>query len=130
MTIDHTHRDQLYRSAVRALGQEEADTLMASLPPADWTDLARTSDLDGRFLFTNTEMDRRFNETNTDMERQFTGFEQRMTLRFEKTEAQLATLGHEIRGDFEGVLRKQTQWVFGAVVLLAVTMILATLVGG
>ena len=46
MTTDFRNRDQLYRSAVEALGEEEADTLMASLPPMDWSEIATKSDLD------------------------------------------------------------------------------------
>ena len=49
MTVDYANRDQLYRSAVEALGREEADTLMASLPPMDWSEIATKSDLDDRF---------------------------------------------------------------------------------
>ena len=45
MTIDYRNRDQLYRSAVEVLGREEADTLMASLPPMDWSEMATKSDL-------------------------------------------------------------------------------------
>jgi len=49
MTVDYANRDQLYRTAVEALGREEADTLMASLPPMDWSEIATKSDLDDRF---------------------------------------------------------------------------------
>ena len=49
MTVDDASRDQLYRSAVEALGREEADTLMASLPPMDWSEIATKSDIDDRF---------------------------------------------------------------------------------
>jgi len=49
MTVDDASRDQLYRSAVEALGREEADTSMASLPPMDWSEIATKSDLDDRF---------------------------------------------------------------------------------
>ena len=45
MTTDFRNRDQLYRSAVEALGEEEADTLMASLPPMDWSEIATKTDL-------------------------------------------------------------------------------------
>ncbi len=43
MTVDYRNRDQLYRSAVEVLGREEADTLMASLPPMDWSEIATKS---------------------------------------------------------------------------------------
>jgi hypothetical protein len=43
--MTYADRDQLYRSAVEALGPEEAETLMSSLPPMDWTEIATKSDL-------------------------------------------------------------------------------------
>ena len=46
MAVDYRNRD---RSAVEVLGREEADTLMASLPPMDWSQLATKDDLDTRF---------------------------------------------------------------------------------
>ena len=88
--MTYANRDQLYRSAVEALGQEEAETLMSSLPPMDWTEIATKSDL-----------------------RELEG---RLELRFESLENRMVAT-------FESALRKQTQWVFGSVVVLAVTMI-------
>ena len=85
MTVDYRNRDQLYRSAVEALGREEADTLMASLPPMDWSEMATKSDLRELELRLSSHMDQ--------------------------------------------ALRQQTQWVFGTVLLLAVTMIVAIVVG-
>jgi hypothetical protein len=85
MTTDFAKRDQLYRSAVEVLGEEEADTLMSSLPPVDWTEVATKSDLDDRF------------ET----------FELRLMAHVDRS------------------IRQQTQWVFSAVLLQAVAMILA-----
>jgi hypothetical protein len=45
MTIDDAARLRLYESARRTLGPEEADTLMASLPPSHWDRLATKDDL-------------------------------------------------------------------------------------
>lgn len=81
--MTYANRDQLYRSAVEALGPEEAETLMSSPPPMDWTEIATKSDL-------------------------------------RELESRLIAL-------FESALRKQTQWVFGAMVVLAVTMIAGVL---
>jgi hypothetical protein len=47
--MTYADRDQLYRSAVEALGQEEADTLMSSLPPMDWDEIVTKSYLNDRF---------------------------------------------------------------------------------
>ena len=82
--MTYADRDQLYRSAVEALGPEEAETLMSSLPPMDWTEIATKDYVDQR----------------------------------------LETTEHRLMAHFDRALRLQTQWVFGAVVVLAVTMIL------
>lgn len=58
MTVDYRNRDQLYRSAVEVLGREEADTLMASLPPMDWSEMATKSDLREFELRLSSHMDR------------------------------------------------------------------------
>ncbi len=83
MTTDFRNRDQLYRSAVEALGEEEAETLMASLPPMDWSEIATRSDV--------------------------------RELKLELTTA------------LENGLRKQTQWVFGAVVVQTTALFVAVL---
>jgi len=97
VTVDYRNRDQLYRSAVEALGREEADTLMASLPPMDWSEMATKSDLDR--------------------------LGQRLDLRFEKIDAQLVSLGYEMRGDFESALRRHTQWLVGGLGAMALSML-------
>ena len=84
--MTYADRDQLYRSAVEALGPEEAETLMSSLPPMDWTEIATKSDL--------------------------------------------RELEHRLTAHFDRSLRVQTQWVFSAVVVLAVTMIIGIVVTG
>lgn len=85
MTVDHASRDQLYRSAVEALGREEAETLMAPLPPVDWSELATKHDLE--------------------------------------------VMEHRLLSHVDRALRLQTQWVFGAVVLLALSLVVAAIVG-
>ncbi len=87
LTVEYANRDQLYRSAVEVLGREEADTLMASLPPVDWSDVVTKPYLDQR----------------------------------------LDAMKHELTATFEAALRKQTQWVFGAVVLQTTALLIAVL---
>ena len=74
---------------------------MASLQPADRTDLTRTS-----------EMDRRFTEA-----------ELRMDLRFERMDAQFEALEHKLTASFESAFGKQTKWVVGGMGALAVSML-------
>ena len=96
MTVDYRNRDQLYRSAVEVLGREEADTLMASLPPMDWSEIATKSDL-------------------AVLRADLGALEDRMDLRFE-------TLEHELTAMFESALRRQTQWMVGGLGAMAVSM--------
>ena len=88
--MTYANRDRLYRSAVEALGREEAETLMSSLPPMDWSEIATKSDLHA--------------------------LEERLELR--------------ITASVDRSIRQQTQWVFGAVVLQAVAMILTIVLRG
>jgi hypothetical protein len=43
--VDERRRHDLYTGLAEALGEEEADTLMAHLPPVGWADVATTSDV-------------------------------------------------------------------------------------
>jgi len=45
MSVDERKRHQLYNSVVEKLGQEEADILMAHLPPGGYSNLATKQDL-------------------------------------------------------------------------------------
>ena len=97
MTIDYRNRDQLYRSAVEMLGREEADTLMASLPPMDWSEMATKSDL--ALLKTDLDLLR------TDLDDRFETFELRLMAQVDRS------------------LRQQTQWMIGGLGAMAVSML-------
>ena len=45
MPVDDRTRLNLHRKLEAALGEEEADTLMAHLPPVTWSDVATKDDL-------------------------------------------------------------------------------------
>jgi hypothetical protein len=46
MPVDDRTRLNLHRKLEAALGREEADTLMAHLPPVTWNDVATKADVD------------------------------------------------------------------------------------
>lgn len=104
METNFRNRDQLYRSAVEALGEEEADTLMSSLPPMDWSQIATKSDLDALRIATKSDFEK-------------------VDLKIEKVDLKMEKLEHKLTAAIESGLRKQTQWVFGAVLVLAVSTI-------
>jgi hypothetical protein len=45
MAITEDKRNQLHKAASKALGREEATTLMEHLPPVGWADVATKQDL-------------------------------------------------------------------------------------
>lgn len=45
MSVDEAARHRLFNKAVEVLGEEEAETLMAHLPPGGWPNLATKQDL-------------------------------------------------------------------------------------
>lgn len=56
MVVDERARRELHQQLEAALGSRAADTLMDSLPPIGWADIATKVDVDARF----DAVDRRF----------------------------------------------------------------------
>ena len=61
MTINDARRSEMYLAIRDSLGADVADTLMESLPPHDWSGLARTSDI----TVLRTELDMLRSETGS-----------------------------------------------------------------
>ena len=74
MAITDRQRTELHKACEEVMGPGPADTLMASLPPVGWADVATKHDL--------AELERR-------MDLRFEALEERLDLKFE---AKLATL--------------------------------------
>lgn len=64
-----------------------ADTLMAHLLPAGWSDVARTSDLDALAATIKRETDAKFAELRVEIQEQFRDFEQRFTAELDRRDA-------------------------------------------
>ncbi len=63
MVVDERARRELHQQLEAALGSRAADTLMDSLPPVGWADIATKVDVDARFDAVNRRfdaVDRRF----------------------------------------------------------------------
>lgn len=56
MPVDDRQRMNLHRKLEAALGAEEADTLMAHLPPVTWDQVATKGDLDAQTEILRAEM--------------------------------------------------------------------------
>ena len=67
MAITEEARFQLFEKLRKALGAEEAATLMEHLPPVGWADVARQPDIDRQFADVDrqfADVDRRFDEVH------------------------------------------------------------------
>lgn len=70
MVVDERARHGLHTRLVEVLGDDEAATLMAQLPPVGWADVARRDDLD--------RLERRIEDFEQRMDGKFADFEQRI----------------------------------------------------
>ncbi len=91
--IDEKVRWALMRRLIEVLGEEEAETLMDSLPPVVWSQLATKDDLgalEKRLMFA---MDSRFTEFKSETRNEFTEFKS-------ETRNEFTEFKSEIRNEF------------------------------
>ena len=67
MPVDDRTRLNLHRKLDAVLGREEADTLMAHLPPVTWNDVATKEDVRTEITVLRSEMHVGFAELRTEM---------------------------------------------------------------
>jgi len=79
MTVDDHTRMELHRRLTEVLGDQEADTLMAHLPPVTWQNVATTDSVDSTRVVLATQIhalrsdvDRHVTELRSDLEGQIT----------------------------------------------------------
>ena len=94
MTVDDRTRLNLHRKLEAVLGAEEANTLMAHLPPVTWHDVATKDDL--RALES---------VLRSDMSAQFACVD----AQFARVDAQLAN----VRTEMHKAMVEQTRWIVG-----------------
>ncbi|HSH60447.1 MAG TPA: hypothetical protein VK988_12580 [Acidimicrobiales bacterium] len=120
MSIDDQARRALHDRLEEALGSAPAETLMASLPPQGWAEVATKEDLsrveerftarldamDERFTARLDAMDERFTVRLDAMDERFTGrldaFSDRFDGLSERFDLKLASATNELRADFRG----------------------------
>jgi len=102
MSIDEQSRRELHDRLEEALGSAPAETLMASLPPQGWADVATKDDLarvEERFTVRLDAMDERFSA-------RFDAMDERFGARFdglsERFDLKLESSANELRADFRG----------------------------
>jgi len=114
MSVDDRTRNSLYRKLESVLGTEEANTLMAHLPPTTWRDIATRADVDHLGTELRSEMQTLGTELRSEMQ----------TLN-----TRVDTLGTELRSEMLHGVNRQIKWLmtFGAAwttVLLTATQML------
>jgi hypothetical protein len=152
MTADEQARHRLHQRLDDVLGHDEAGTLMSSLPPIDWTQLATRDDLLvlrtelggfrtelGGFRIEldgfRAEVDRRFVEVDrhfVEVDRRFDEVDRRFDALEERLDTRLDATEHHILGEMYKAMRDQTLtmvWAniaqivaLGAIVLAAVKL--------
>jgi hypothetical protein len=137
MSVDDRTRNNLYRKLESVLGTEEANTLMAHLPPTTWRDLATRADVDHLGIALRAEiqtLDTKIDHLGTELraEMQTLGTELRSEMQTLGTElrAEMQTLGTELRAEMVTAVNRQIKWLitFGAAwttLLLAATQLIA-----
>jgi hypothetical protein len=108
MSVDDRTRNDLYRKLESVLGAEEANTLMAHLPPTTWRDLATRADVEHLGIALRAETHALGTELRSEIQ----------------------TLGTELRAEMVTAVNRQIKWLitFGAAwttLLLAAAQLIA-----
>jgi DNA anti-recombination protein RmuC len=104
MAIDEQSRRELHDRLEEALGSAPAETLMASLPPQGWADVATKDDLarvEERFTARLDAMDERFTA-------RFDGLSERFDLKLDSSANELRA---DFRGEINAAITAQTRTV-------------------
>jgi hypothetical protein len=130
MSVDDRTRNDLYRKLESVLGAEEANTLMAHLPPTTWRDLATRADVEHLGIALRAETHALGTELRSEI--QTLGTELRSEIHALGTElrSEIQTLGTELRAEMVTAVNRQIKWLitFGAAwttLLLAAAQLIA-----
>ena len=121
MVVDDRSRHELYRRLEEVLGLEAATTLIEHLPPAGWAEVATKQDL------ANLEqrIELRFERSDARVDERFNAIEERfkgLDWRFEGLDDRLQGGMSELRAAFEHELRGQTTTMVFGLVSVVLTM--------
>ncbi|MCU0261413.1 MAG: hypothetical protein MUE78_10370 [Ilumatobacteraceae bacterium] len=118
MTVDDRTRLNLHRKLETVLGSEEADTLMAHLPPVTWNEVSTKDDLAQTAALLRTEMHAIRSELRTEMQVMATELRSEMhamgsELRTEMHVgfADVRTEMAHLRADFVEGTNRQIKWL-------------------
>jgi len=109
MTVDDRTRMELHRRLTEVLGDQEADTLMAHLPPVTWQNVATTDSVESTRVVLATQIDalrsdvdRHITELRADVEGQITELRSDVHGQITQLRADLGGQIAELRGDLNG----------------------------
>ena len=108
MAITERDRRNLYEQAERSMGKEAADTLMASLPPVGWADVATKQDLEMTRTVLEARMDAGFHSLRAD-------FNEALRLEMRPVRAEVSAL--------QTAMVKQTRWFYGTLFAAAIAIV-------
>jgi len=108
LTVDDRTRMELHRRLTEVLGDQEADTLMAHLPPVTWQNVATTDSVDSARLVLTTQIDalrsdveRNLIELRSDLQTQINELRSDTERQFTELRSDLQTQINELRSDTE-----------------------------
>jgi len=109
MTVDDRTGMELHRRLTEVLGDQEADTLMAHLPPVTWQNVATTDSVESTRVVLATQIDalrsdvdRHITELRADVEGQITELRSDVHGQITQLRADLGGQIAELRGDLNG----------------------------
>ena len=109
MTVDDRTRMELHRRLTEVLGDQEADTLMAHLPPVTWQNVATTDSVDSARLVLTTQIDalrsdieRNLTELRTDLQTQINELRSDTERQLTELRTDLGGQINELRSELHG----------------------------
>jgi len=125
MTVDERTRLNLHRKLEAVLGPEEANTLLAHLPPVTWQDVATTKDV----ATLETSMRSEIAVFRSEMLAEFADVRGEMRAEFADIRGELRDGIGEVRGETHRSIVEQTRWFVGCnFALAAVVLTIALLI--
>jgi hypothetical protein len=92
MTVDDRTRLQLHRKLEEVLGTEEADTLMAHLPPVTWNEVATKDDVRAEGIATRNDLRRESAEFRTELQTEMAHLRTDLTVEMADLRTEMAHL--------------------------------------
>ena len=114
MPVNEERRAEFYQAFCDSVGKNVTNTLMEMLPPFDWSDIARKSDIDRLRLEMTGTTDKRFAEMTGTMDKRFA----EMTLQFAKVDAKFSVIEHDINR-----INRTLGWMIGSMVTIGVLIV-------